>query len=134
MALAKSALRLPGGIDVDGRGRLEVRRLGAPSSSPNGSYIGRIDFTLLGGTGEIRHEGERLSLSNATISTGGLRVRDGRASGPLSLEFDYHLLHPFVVKYPGDVTPPKTVPLEFRGPFIGEPRPDRRRGPAAAGA
>jgi hypothetical protein len=116
MALAKSALRLPGGIDVaveDGS-RFGVSTL---VLEPNGAYSGRIDFRLLAGTGEIRHEGERLSLSNATISSGGLAVRDGRASGPLSLEFDYHLFHPFVVKYPGGTQPPKTVPLEFRGPF-----------------
>lgn len=116
MALAKSALELPGGIDVSVE---DGSRFGVSSLllEPNGSWIGRLDFTLLGGTGEIRHEGERLSLSNATISSGGLLVRDNRASGQLTLEFDYHLLHPFVVKYPGDVQPPKTVPLEFRGPF-----------------
>jgi hypothetical protein len=116
MALAKSELRLPGGIDVAVQ---DGSRFGVSTFAlePNGAYSGRIDFTLLGGTGEIRHEGERLSLSDATISSGGLAVRDGRASGPLSLEFDYHLLHPFVVKYPGGTMPPKTVPLEFRGPF-----------------
>ncbi|MBP7678243.1 MAG: hypothetical protein KBB14_18210 [Thermoanaerobaculia bacterium] len=116
LSLAKSQLRLPGGIDVaveDGS------RFGVSSLvlEPTGAYRGRIDFRLLGGTGEIRHEGERLSLSGATISSGGLDVRDGRATGPLSLDFDYHLVHPFVVKYPGDAQPPKTVPLDFRGPF-----------------
>jgi hypothetical protein len=116
LALAKSQLRLPGGIDVaveDGS------RFGVSSLvlEPTGAYSGRVDFRLLGGTGEIRHEGERLSLANATISSGGLAVRDGRATGPLSLEFDYHLVHPFLVKYPGDTQPPKTVPLDFRGPF-----------------
>jgi len=116
LALARSDLRLPGGIDVaveDGS------RFGVSSLvlEPTGAYRGRIDFRLLGGTGEIRHEGERLSLSGATISSGGLDVRDGRATGPLSLDFDYHLVHPFVVKYPGDSQPPKAVPLDFRGPF-----------------
>jgi hypothetical protein len=116
LALAKSHLRLPGGIDVaveDGS------RFGVSSLvlEPNGAYSGRVDFRLLGGTGEIRHEGERLSLANATISSGGLSVRDGRATGSLSLEFDYHLVHPFVVNYPGGAQPPKTVPLDFRGPF-----------------
>ena len=116
LALAKSQLRLPGGIDVaveDGS-RFGVSTL---VLEPTGAYSGRVDFRLLGGTGEIRHEGERLSLANATISSGGLAVRDGRATGPLSLEFDYHLVHPFVVKYPGETQPPKTVPLDFRGPF-----------------
>lgn len=116
LSLAKSQLRLPGGIDVaveDGS------RFGVSSLvlEPTGAYRGRVDFRLLGGTGEIRHDGERLSLSGATISSGGLDVRDGRATGPLSLDFDYHLVHPFVVKYPGDAQPPKTVPLDFRGPF-----------------
>ena len=116
LSLARSDLRLPGGIDVaveDGS------RFGVSSLvlEPTGAYRGRIDFRLLGGTGEIRHEGERLSLSGATISSGGLDVRDGRATGSLSLDFDYHLVHPFVVKYPGDSQPPKTVPLDFRGPF-----------------
>lgn len=116
LALARSDLRLPGGIDVaveDGS------RFGVSSLvlEPTGAYRGRIDFRLLGGTGEIRHEGERLSLSGATISSGGLDVRDGRATGPLSLDFDYHLVHPFLVRYPGDAQPPRTVPLDFHGPF-----------------
>ncbi|MHB1047087.1 MAG: hypothetical protein ACYC4P_13875 [Thermoanaerobaculia bacterium] len=116
LSLARSDLRLPGGIDVaveDGS------RFGVSSLvlDPTGTYSGRIDFHLLGRSGEIRHEEQRLSLANATISSGGLAVRDGRATGPLSLEFDYHLVHPFVVKYPGDSQPPKTVPLDFRGPF-----------------
>ncbi len=116
MTLVRSQLRLPGGIDVsvaDGS-RFGVSAL---ALEPGGAYRGRVDFRLLGGTGEMRRDDERLSLSNATISSGGLDVRDGRATGPLSLEFDYHLVHPFVVKYPGDSQPPKTVPLEFRGPF-----------------
>ena len=116
LSLAKTQLRLPGGIDVaveDGS-RFGVSSL---ALDPTGAYSGRVDFRLLGGTGEMRRGDERLSLSNATIASGGLEVRDGRASGPLSLDFDYHLVHPFVVKYPGDSQPPKTVPLDFRGPF-----------------
>lgn len=116
MELARSALRLPGGIDVtvDQGSRLGVSGL---VLEPDGSYLGRLEFSLQGGTGEIRHDGDRLALSNARISSTGLLVRDGRATGPLSLDIDYVLVHPLVVKYPGGALPPKTVPLEFRGPF-----------------
>lgn len=116
MELAPSALKLPGGIDVrvDEGSRLGISGL---VLEPDGSYLGRLDFALRGGAGEIRHEGERLALSNARISSSGLLVRDGRATGSVTLELDYALVQPFVVKSPGGVLPPRTVPLEFRGPL-----------------
>jgi hypothetical protein len=116
MELGRSAVKLPGGIDVQvGEGsRLGVSGL---VLEPDGSYLGRIDFSLLGGTGEIRNDGERLALSNARISSSGLLVRDGRATGPLALDIDYRLVSPHVEKHPDGLFQTRTVPLEVRGPL-----------------
>ncbi len=116
MELARSAVKLPGGIDVQvGEGsRLGVSGL---VLEPDGSYLGRFDFSLQDGTGEIRNDGERLALSNARISSTGLLVRDGRATGPVVLDVDYRLVSPLVVKHPDGLFPSRTVPLELRGPL-----------------
>lgn len=116
MELARSAVKLPGGIDVQAG---EGSRLGVSGLvlEPDGSYLGRFDFSLLGATGEIRNDGERLALSNARISSSGLLARDGRATGPVVLDIDYRLVSPLVVKHPDGLFPSKTVPLELRGPL-----------------
>ena len=116
LELSSGHLEVPGGSgDLAGGSRLEVADLRV---APSGLFSGVVDLDLAGRTGVISREGAKLSGSAMSVRTSGLRVTDNRANGQVDVSFDYLLKYPFVVRYPIQEVPEKTVPLEFRGPFV----------------
>lgn len=115
LELSSGLFRLPSGVSV----AVEApSRFAARDVEVSGAGVrALLDLDLEGRTGEIRREGSVLTLGEARVKTRGLRVARGRTDGDVDLSFDYRLLHPFVVRYPVEGLAPKTVPLEFRGPF-----------------
>jgi hypothetical protein len=85
--------------------------------SSDGHFSGVAKLDLAGKTGELTRKGATISASDITLKTPGLTVVDGKATGPLELAFKYQLEYPFVVKYPIEEIPEKTLLLDFHGPF-----------------
>jgi len=114
--LSSGHLEVPGGlrIELDDGSRLsgdDVR------VTPAGLFSGVLDLDLTGRTGEFERQGAKLTASNVTLRSKGLRVENNRATGRVELSFSYRLTYPFVVHYPIKEIPEKSVPLNFHGPF-----------------
>jgi hypothetical protein len=107
---------VPGGMGVglDSGSKFEVDQLKVTSA---GKFSGVAKLDLAGKTGELSRQGATISASNIHLKTRGLKVVDGRATGPLEINFDYQLEYPFVVKYPIKEIPEKKLDLDFHGPF-----------------
>jgi hypothetical protein len=107
---------VPGGMGValDSGSKFEVDRLKVTSA---GKFSGLAKLDLAGQTGELSRQGATISAANIHVKTTGLKVVDGRATGPLEINFDYQLEYPFVVKYPIKEVPEKKLDLDFHGPF-----------------
>jgi hypothetical protein len=107
---------VPGGMGValDSGSKFEVDRLKVTSA---GKFSGVAKLDLAGKTGELSRQGATISASNIRLKTTGLKVVDGKATGPLEISFDYQLEYPFVVKYPIKEIEEKKLDLDFHGPF-----------------
>ncbi|HEX4441818.1 MAG TPA: hypothetical protein VH854_17215, partial [Thermoanaerobaculia bacterium] len=107
---------VPGGMGValDSGSTFRVDQLKVTSA---GKFSGVAALDLAGQTGELSREGATISASNIKLKSSGLRIVDGKATGPLELSFNYQLEYPFVVKYPIEGIPEKKLDLDFHGPF-----------------
>jgi hypothetical protein len=107
---------VPGGMGValDAGSTFDVTRVTVTS---DGHFSGVAKLDLAGKTGELTRKGATISASEIRLTTPGLTVVDGKATGPLELAFNYQLEYPFVVKYPIDEIPEKKLMLDFHGPF-----------------
>ncbi len=114
--LSSGKFVVPGGmgVELDAGSTFEVDRLRVTSA---GRFSGVAKLDLAGKTGELSRQGASISASNIRLKTPGLTVVDGRATGPLAVNFDYQLNYPFVVKYPIPQIPEKRLDLDFHGPF-----------------
>ncbi len=114
--LSSGKFVVPGGmgVEVDAGSTFEVADLKVTSA---GRFSGLARLDLAGKTGELSRKGATVSASDIHVRTPGLAVVDGRATGPLEIDFDYQLEYPFVVKYPIDEIPEKKLMLDFHGPF-----------------
>ncbi|HKC24427.1 MAG TPA: hypothetical protein VKF32_06775, partial [Thermoanaerobaculia bacterium] len=115
LELTSGRFRLPSGILVElaAPSRFAARELALGA----GGVRALVDLDLTGKTGEIARQGSRIELTDAHVTTAGLRLANGRADGDVSLAFDYRLVHPLAVSYPMPEVNPRRVDLEFRGPF-----------------
>jgi hypothetical protein len=115
LELTSGRFRLPSGIlvELDAPSRFAARELTLGA----GGIRAFVDLDLTGKTGEIARQGSRIELTDAHITSAGLRLANGRADGDVSLAFEYRLVHPFAVSYPVPELTPRRVDLEFRGPF-----------------
>jgi hypothetical protein len=82
-----------------------------------GKFSGLAILDLSGQTGELSRSGATLSANDIKVKTPGLKIVDGKATGPLDVSFNYQLNYPFVVKYPIKEVPEKKLDLDFHGPF-----------------
>ncbi|MFY9550056.1 MAG: hypothetical protein WAU32_02800 [Thermoanaerobaculia bacterium] len=107
---------VPGGmgVEIDQGSTFDVSKVRVTAA---GKFSGVAKLDLVGKTGELSRKGATISASGVRLKTPGLTVVDGRATGPLELSFDYQLEYPFVVKYPIQEIPEKTLMLDFHGPF-----------------
>ncbi len=114
--LSSGKFVVPGGmgVELDAGSTFEVADLKVTSA---GRFSGLAKLDLAGKTGELSRKGATISASNIHVTTPGLTVVDGRATGPLEVAFDYQLEYPFVVKYPIEEIPEKKLLLDFHGPF-----------------
>jgi hypothetical protein len=114
--LSSGKFVVPGGMGValDPGSTFQVDRLKVTSA---GRFSGVATLDLAGKTGELSREGATISASDIRLKSSGLRIVDGKATGPLELSFNYQLEYPFVVKYPIEEIPEKRLDLDFHGPF-----------------
>lgn len=114
--LSSGKFVVPGGMGValDSGSTFGVTAVKVTS---DGHFSGVAKLDLAGNTGELSRKGATISASNIKLTTPGLTIVDGRATGPLEISFDYELEYPFVVKYPIEEIPAKTLMLDFHGPF-----------------
>jgi hypothetical protein len=107
---------VPGGMGVtlDPGSTFRVDQLKVTSA---GKFSGVAALDLAGQTGELSRKGATISASDIKLKSSGLRIVDGKATGPLDLSFNYQLEYPFVVKYPIEQIPEKKLDLDFHGPF-----------------
>ena len=114
--LASGSFVVPGGMGValDSGSTFDVTSVKVTS---DGHFSGVAKLDLAGKTGELSRKGATISASDIKLTTPGLTIVDGRATGPLEISFDYQLEYPFVVKYPIDEIPEKKLMLDFHGPF-----------------
>ena len=114
--LSSGKFVVPGGMGValDTGSTFQVDQLKVTSA---GKFSGIARLDLAGQTGELSRKGATISASNIRLRSPGLKIVDGRATGPLELTFDYQLAYPFVVKYPIENIPVKKLDLDFHGPF-----------------
>lgn len=82
-----------------------------------GKFSGVAILDLSGQTGELSRSGATLSANDIKVKTPGMKIVDGKATGPLEVSFTYQLEYPFVVKYPIENIPEKKLDLDFHGPF-----------------
>jgi hypothetical protein len=114
--LSSGHFNVPGGLQVE----LEAGSRFSGDDvrvTPAGLLSGVLDLDLLGRTGEFERQGAKLTTSNVSLHSKGLRVENNRATGRVELSFDYRLAYPFVVRYPIKEIRVKSVPLDFHGPF-----------------
>ncbi len=116
LVLTSGRYQGPGGVVVDlGEGsRFELTSL---AMAPRGGLSGILDATLLGKTGEIRRQESRIALSDVRLETKGLKLSENRATGDMTIDFNYRLRYPFVVKYPVESLKERRIPLDFTGPL-----------------
>ncbi len=114
--LSSGKFVVPGGmgVELDSGSTFEVADLEVTSA---GHFSGLAKLDLAGKTGALSRKGATISASDIHVRTAGLTIVDGRASGPLEIDFDYQLEYPFVVKYPIAEIPEKKLMLDFHGPF-----------------
>lgn len=114
--LSSGTFVVPGGMGVslDAGSIFDVTEVKVTS---DGHFSGIAKLDLAGKTGELSRKGATISASDIKLTTPGLTIVDGRATGPLEISFDYELEYPFVVKYPIEEIPAKTLMLDFHGPF-----------------
>jgi hypothetical protein len=114
--LSSGNFAVPGamGVALDSGSKFEVDRLKVTSA---GKFSGVAKLDLAGQTGELSRQGATLSASDIHLKTTGLTIVDGKATGPLEINFDYKLEYPFAVKYPIKEIPEKKLDLDFHGPF-----------------
>jgi hypothetical protein len=114
--LSSGKFVVPGGmgVELDSGSKFEVDRMKVTSA---GKFSGLTKLDLAGKTGELSRQGATISAADIRLSTDGLTVVDGRATGPLAISFSYQLEYPFVVKYPIKEIPEKKLDLDFHGPF-----------------
>ena len=107
---------VPGGMAVglNAGSTFQVNDLSVTSA---GKFSGVAILDLNGQTGELSRKGATISASDIKLKTPGLRIVDGKATGPLEVSFNYQLEYPFVVKYPIESIPEKKLDLDFHGPF-----------------
>ena len=117
--LSSGKFVVPGGlgVELDSGSKFEVDRMKVTSA---GKFSGVAKLDLAGKTGELSRQGATISAANIHLKTPGLTVVDGRATGPLEINFDYQLEYPFVVKYPIREVPEKKLDLDFHGPFAAK--------------
>lgn len=116
LLLTSGRYRGPAGVVVDltEGSRFELADLAV---APGGGVSGILDATLLGKTGEIRRQGTRVALSDVRVGAKGLKLSENRATGEMTVDFQYRLRYPFVVKYPVESLKERRVPLDFSGPL-----------------
>jgi hypothetical protein len=107
---------VPGGMGVglNAGSTFQVNDLSVTSA---GKFSGVAILDLSGQTGELSRQGATISASDIKLKSSGLKIVDGKATGPLELSFNYQLEYPFVVKYPIENIPEKKLDLDFHGPF-----------------
>jgi hypothetical protein len=107
---------VPGGMAVglNAGSTFQVNDLSVTSA---GQFSGVAILDLSGQTGELSRKGATISASDIKLKTPGLKIVDGKATGPLEVSFNYQLEYPFVVKYPIENIPEKKLDLDFHGPF-----------------
>jgi len=107
---------VPGGmgVAVDAGSTFRVDQLKVTSA---GHFSGVAALDLAGKTGELSREGATISASDIRLKSSGLKIVDGKATGPLEISFNYQLNYPFVVKYPIEEIAEKKLDLDFHGPF-----------------
>ena len=115
--LSSGKFVVPGGMGValDSGSTFQVDQLKVTSA---GKFSGVARLDLAGKTGELSRKGATISASDIRLKSAGLRIVDGKATGPLELSFNYQLEYPFVVKYPIEEIPEKKLDLDFHGPFL----------------
>jgi hypothetical protein len=109
----------PGGmaLGLNAGSTFQVNDLSVTSA---GKFSGVAILDLSGQTGELSRKGATISASDIKLKTPGIRIVDGKATGPLELSFNYQLEYPFVVKYPIESIPEKKLDLDFHGPFAAK--------------
>jgi hypothetical protein len=117
--LTSGQFRWPGGpkIGVDAPSRFAVRTLRV---RPDGSYSGIVDATLFGKVGAIERAGTIVVASDMELRTHGATIVDGKATGDVTLDFQYRLNHTLVVHYPVQELGERQVLLQLQGAFSAE--------------
>ncbi len=110
---------LPGGLRValSEGSRFSVTNL---EVTPERLLSGVVDLDFNGKTGVLAREGTKLSAEKVSVRSSGLRMASNRATGVVEMSFDYLLRYPFTVRYPVKEIPPRTLDLDFHGPFAAK--------------
>jgi hypothetical protein len=98
--------------------------------TPERLFSGTLDLDLNGKTGVLVREGAKISAENVHVRASGLRIAASRATGAVEMTFDYLLRYPFTVRYPVKEIAPRTLDLEFHGPFAANLELTDAGGPA----
>jgi hypothetical protein len=98
--------------------------------TPERLLSGIVDLDLNGKTGVLAREGAKLSAEKISVRSSGLRIASNRATGVVEMSFDYLLRYPFTVRYPVKEIPPRTLDLDFHGPFSAKLELTDAGGPA----
>ncbi|MEA2163428.1 MAG: hypothetical protein QOK37_1555 [Thermoanaerobaculia bacterium] len=117
--LTSGEFRWPGGpkIGVDAPSHFAVRSLHV---RPDGRYSGIVDAALFGKVGAIERAGTIVSARDIELRTHGATIADGKATGDVTVAFQYRLDHKLVVRYPVQELGERQVPLELQGSFAAD--------------
>ncbi len=109
----------PGGpkVAVEAPSQFTVRDLRV---RPDGSYSGIVDASLSGKVGTIDRGGVSIAANGVRLRTQGARIADGKATGDVSLDFEYRLSHTLTIHYPVEELRDRHVPLNFDGSFAAD--------------
>ena len=107
---------VPGGIrvGVEAPSRFSAASLAITEA---GKVSGVLDLDLRGKTGQWRHAGADVTLTDVALRSPRLQVADNAATGEVSLDFAYRVVYPFTVSYPVKEIEPHRVDLVFAGPL-----------------
>ena len=114
LTLSSGRFLAPGGIRVRvaGGSTFAARDFRLAES---GKVSGVLDLDVKGETGEWERAGTSAAMEGVALQARGLTLRDNEATGPISLNFNYRLEYPLVIKYPMPEIPERRVKLDFRG-------------------
>lgn len=114
LTLTSGRFLAPGGI------RVEVAEGSTFSAkdfrlAESGKISGVLDLDVRGETGEWERSGTSATMESVALQAKGLELRDNEATGPVSLEFNYRLEYPLVVRYSMPEIAERRVNLDFHG-------------------